>query len=125
MGFWDDFGEFALAGIKIGGKICISGAMAGAIVATAGTAAPIVAPLVGCGIIGIGNGVKELGKESDSEVIKYLGETVIDTGLGTICGGVLTAPQSTLSQISDHSFKVAKKTGDIGEALVGITAKTG
>jgi len=114
-----------VTGLKIGGKILASGAAAGLIVASAGTAAPIVAPLAGAAITCVGKGIKEAAKDSDNEFLQFVGETVVDTGLGAITGGVLTASNGLFSQVANQSLRTAKRTGEVGEALVGITAKTG
>lgn len=73
-------------------KIAISGAAAGLVVAPAGTAAPIIAPLAVTSTTQLGKGIKEAAKESDNKFWQYVGETAIDTCLGTITDGVQLVP---------------------------------
>ena len=42
---------------------------------------------------------KELEKDTDCDILKYQGETVMDTGIGTITGDVATASNGLFSQV--------------------------
>ena len=75
MGFFDDLldvGAFV-------GKIALTGAAATVVVATAGTAAP----LVGVGMWAGGKVVEEIGKDTDCQFLQTVGSFTKDTGLGS------------------------------------------
>jgi hypothetical protein len=78
-GFWDDVVPFV-------GKAIATTAAAGAIVATGGTAAP----LIGAGMWAGGKVAEEVGKETDNGFLRSVGSFTKDTGFGTITGGLFT-----------------------------------
>jgi hypothetical protein len=97
MGFWDSpFGEV----LKFGGKVVVSTAVAGSIVASGGATVPL---LLATGATGYATGkvVKTVGKECDCELLEWVGETVSDTGVGVFTGG--------LGSGADKAIKMAYK----------------
>lgn len=75
-GFWNDIGE-------LGGFVCkavATTAVAGAVIASAGTAAP----LVGAGMWLGGKAVEEIGKDTDIQALRSIGSFTKDVGFGSM-----------------------------------------
>jgi hypothetical protein len=103
----EQFKQTAGAIIKVGAKIAISTVVSGVLVAATGGVGAIV---VGGIVSGGGYVVKKVGESSDSKVVEFIGDTVFDTGLGTITGGVLgSASSSLVSQGTKSIGKEASK----------------
>jgi hypothetical protein len=79
-GFWSEVGGFVIKTVATVGT-------AGVIVATAGTAAP----LVGAGMWLGGRAVEEIGKEADIQALRSIGSFTKDAGLGSVTGFMSTA----------------------------------
>jgi|1186.fasta_scaffold621741_1 hypothetical protein len=79
-GFWSEVGGFVV-------KTVAATATAGVVVATAGTAAP----LVGAGMWLGGKAVEEIGKEADIQALRSIGSFTKDAGLGSVTGFMSTA----------------------------------
>lgn len=119
-GLWDDL---LCPALKFTGKVVVASSAATAIVASMGTAAPFVAPAVGVALFAGGSAMKDSLEDAPDGI---LGDTlrggcelVKDTGLGTFAGGL----SSAIGQISSNSLRIARETGDIGEAMVGILGR--
>lgn len=89
-GFWDDFGGFII-------KTAATTAAAGAIVATGGTAAP----LIGAGMWASGKVAEEVGKGTDNSFLRSVGSFTKDTGFGAITGGLLTGEGAVRTAIKN------------------------
>lgn len=79
-GFWSEVGGFVV-------KTVATTAAAGAIVATAGVAAPAI----GAGMWLGGKAVEEIGKETDNSFLRSVGSFTKDTGLGSVTGFMSSA----------------------------------
>jgi hypothetical protein len=99
MGFFDDLLDVGV----FFGKIALTGAAA--VIATAGTAAP----LVGAGMWAGGKVVEEVGKETDCQFLRAVGSFTKDTGFGSLTGAVLADP-NFINKLAEAGIKGASKT---------------
>lgn len=109
-GFWDELGGFVL-------KTAATTVAAGAIIATGGTAAP----LIGAGMWAGGKVAEEIGKETDCQLLRSLGSFTKDTGLGAVAGLAFSDAKfiSELASVGIDANKLSK-IKDFGEPLVAI-----
>ncbi|CAG8491196.1 11338_t:CDS:2 [Ambispora leptoticha] len=115
--FLDDARRKTLKAGIFAGKLVLTSAATGAVVATAGAAAPVIIPLAGAGIAYIGKGLQEATKESKllDAIVMNTGISTktggFDTGLGgAITGGLATVSNSLISQMTGKSVDTAVKT---------------
>jgi hypothetical protein len=97
-GFWDEIGSPVT-------KFLVSAGASALIVGTGGAAAPIV--LTGAALAGGGKIAKEIGKETDCEVLEWIGDTVCDTGIGTLTGSLVGGSSSLASHIGNSGKDVS------------------
>ncbi|CAG8456085.1 26249_t:CDS:1 [Gigaspora margarita] len=108
MGFWDD----ALhVGVFVG-KVIATGAAATAVVASAGTAAP----LVGIGMWAGGKVVEEVGKETDCQFLRAVGSFTKDTGFGSVTA-IAFADPNFIEKLAEFGIRGANKVKKTHEWL--------
>jgi hypothetical protein len=99
----------------------VTTAAAGAIVASGGTAAP----LIGAGMWVGGKAVEEIGKETDCQFLRTVGGLTKDTGFGSMTGLAL-ADANVVKNCADAGINI-KKLCDIkdkGEVILALRGHT-
>jgi hypothetical protein len=121
--------DFVVPAAKFGGKVIVSAGATAAVIATAGAATPIVAPLVGAGFYATGNYCKEQLKDAPEGFIKdffdYSCDLSNSAGTSMITGGIGSSSNGLLSQMSNNSVRNAYETGCVGERIVAATGLVG
>lgn len=114
-GFWDDF-------LKPVGRIAISTVVAGSIVATGGATAPLLLATGATGY-GVGKLVSKTAEECDSEGWKWVGDTISDTGVGVVTGGLVgTTSKSLVSKGASSVFNAGVRTAGTNGSKVLLNA---
>jgi hypothetical protein len=101
---------------KFGGKLVVTTAAAGTIVATGGTAAPLI---IGGVVYAGGKCVKKSAQACDNEFFENVGDLVEDIGIGAFTGGVIGGGSSSVaSRVANSAYNNGIRTAGTNGAAV-------